>query len=94
MAIDWSHLPRDVQDKICLNMTGMCGPTKDMRGFVHDPDSGYFVCANCRKPAPLVGVQECDICDKPFVAKFYDKVLQKDFLGIACDECDPPKQTS
>lgn len=95
MAIDWSHLPRAVQDKICLNMSGNCGTkAKDTRGFVHDPATGFFVCANCRKPAPLVGVQECDLCSRPFVPQFYDKVLNKNFLGIACDECDPPKQTS
>lgn len=91
MAINWSHLPREVQDKICLNMSGNCGSGSHKRGFVHDPATGYFVCANCRKPAPLVGTQQCDVCDKTFVPQFYEKVLNKDFLGIMCDECDPPK---
>lgn len=81
MAIDWSRLPREVQDKICLNMTGNCG-AKNNRGFVHDPATGYFVCGNCRKPAPLVGVQECDLCSKPFVPSTYKEVSDRDFLGI------------
>lgn len=94
MAINWSHLPKDVQDKVCLNWSGNCGRTKDTRGYVHDPATGYFVCSNCRKPAPLVGVQECDICDKEFVPNTLKEVTDRDFLGILCYDCNPSKQTS
>jgi hypothetical protein len=76
MAIDWSHLPKDVISKVC-----MCAKKV---GYSHDPESGYFVCANCRKPSILVGVKECDLCDKVFVPVKYDRY---NALGVACSDC-------
>lgn len=86
MAINWSHLPKEVQDAVCLNWSGNCGKGADNRGYVHDPATGYFVCWNCRKPAPLVGVKECETCNKPFVPKIY----KPNALGLECDDCNPP----
>lgn len=85
MAIDWSHLPREVINSVCMNATSRCG-----KGFVLDPDgSGYQICAGCRRPTVQVAVQECDICDKVFVPKFYQKILYA-WAGICCDDCEPP----
>lgn len=88
MAIDWSHLPKNVLDKVCMRATSKCGG-----GFVLDPDgSGYQICSGCRKPSVQVAVKECDICDVTFVPQFYDKILY-DWAGISCDTCEPPQTT-
>lgn len=88
MAIDWSHLPRTVLDKVCINATKDC-----TRSFKLDKESGYWVCTGCGKPAVQVAVKECDICDVVFVPQFYDKILY-DWAGIACDSCEPPTKRS
>lgn len=88
MAIDWSHLPKDVISKVCMS-SGGCG----RGGFKKDQATGYWVCNKCSKPSVAVAVHECDLCDKTFVPRMYDKILYS-FLGISCDECEPPKQTS
>jgi len=85
MAVDWSHLPRLVISQICMGSTKECG-----NGFAIDNISGYQVCTGCRKPAIMVAVKECDLCGKTFVPKYYDKILN-DWMGIACDECEPPQ---
>lgn len=91
MAIDWIHLSfPEVLDKVCIS--GGCGRGTKNSGFSLDPETGYWVCANCRKPSRIIAVQECDNCGKAFVPKFYSKI-QQSFLGIECDECDPPRQS-
>lgn len=84
MAINWSHLPKNVLDKICMNATKDC-----TRSFILDRETGYWVCSGCKKPMVQVAVKECDICDVVFVPKFYDKILYE-WAGIACDTCDEP----
>lgn len=76
MAIDWSHLPEEVKKKVCF-----CAKKV---GYSHDPVSGYYVCATCRKPSIIVGTKECDLCDKVFVPDKYDPL---NALGVACDAC-------
>jgi hypothetical protein len=84
MAIDWSHLPKDVISKVCLNSTKDCS-----RSFVLDRETGYWVCTGCRKPSVQVAVKECDVCEVVFVPKYYEKILY-DWAGILCDTCEPP----
>jgi hypothetical protein len=88
MAIDWSHLPRVVIDNVCMS-SGGC----NRGGFSLNRETGYWVCSGCKKPSVTVAVKQCDLCDKVFIPKYYEKILY-DFMGIACDECEPPKQTS
>ena len=85
MAIDWSHLPKEVINQIC-----MCIGSTD-KGFKHDVESDYWVHAKCGKPTVLVAVQECDNCGKTFVPKYHKKI-ETSFLGIECDDCDPPRR--
>jgi hypothetical protein len=89
MPIDWSHLPKDaVVAKVCMS-SGGC----KRGGFKKDEATGYWVCNGCSKPSVTVAVQECDLCNKVFVPKFYEKVLYY-FLGIACDDCEPPSNSN
>lgn len=85
MAIDWSHLPKDVKEKVCLRSTPAC--TARHKGYGLDPATGWWVCSGCGKPEVQTAVKECDICDKVFVPKYHDKVLL-DFMGIMCGACD------
>jgi hypothetical protein len=78
MAIPWSHLPRDVVNKIC-----MCIGSKG--GFSLDPATGYWT-HRCGKPSVLVAVCECDICGKIFVPDLYETAKYKD-LGVMCSDC-------
>ncbi len=80
-SIDWSHLPKEVCEKVCF--------CSGAQGWTLDPETGYWVHANCGKPSIRVAIQQCDICKKVFVPKYYKKI-QFDFLGIACDDCEPP----
>jgi hypothetical protein len=81
VAIDWSHLPKDVISKVC-----MCGVAN---GFRLDPESEYWVHAKCGKPTFMVGVRECDSCSKAFVPKKYQDSNTCYLLGIECDDCNP-----
>jgi hypothetical protein len=96
MAIDWSHLPQSVLNNVCMGGHNGCLPydfriATDTPTFFHDDKTGWMKCSGCKKPKlDNRSVQQCDLCDKVFVPKMYDKVLN-DFLGIACDECEPPK---
>ena len=82
MAVDWSHLPKEVMDAVC--------PDYGANGFRLDPETGYWVHAKCGKPRLPTCVEECDSCGKTFVPKYYEKI-KLSFLGIECDTCDPPK---
>lgn len=84
MAIDWSHLPREVISKVCMS-SGGCG----RKGFTKDQATGYWLCSTCLKPSVTVAVKECDLCDVVFVPLNYDKILN-DWMGICCDVCEPP----
>lgn len=81
MAIDWSHLPRELWSQVC-----MCGAKN---GFTLIPETGWWVCANCKNPTITAAVFECDLCAKVFVPKFFKKAKYAQF-GIACDECESP----
>lgn len=85
MAIDWSHLPKEVIDKVCLCRHGF------KNGYTKLPATGWWVDPNCKKPSIMAAVKECDNCEKVFVPKYFEKA-QLDFLGILCDECDPPRE--
>lgn len=84
MAIDWSHLPKDVISKICF-----CTRAGHHDGWGLDQATGYWVHGKCGKPSPMTCVAECDTCGKIFVPKHHDKIKMS-FLGIECDVCDPP----
>lgn len=81
MSIPWSHLPKDVIAKVCMDTLG-----RGHDGFHLDPATGYWV-HSCGKPSIIVAVCECDICGAIFVPKFYVKAKFKD-LGVICDDCD------
>lgn len=83
MSVNWSHLSPEIISKVC-----MCYEVAN--GFKQDPATGWWVHNKCGKPTIPTAVKECDICFKDFVPKFYSKA-QNDFLGIMCDECDPPR---
>jgi len=85
MAIDWSHLPKEVIAKVC-----MCPMAN---GFSLEPASGYYVHAKCRKPTIPVAVKQCDICDKVFVPNTLEE-CHLDFMGLMCYDCQPPRKTS
>lgn len=84
MAVPWSHLPKNILPQVCLRHTKNCG-----KGFKLIPATGWWVCTGCGNPTVQNAVKECDICEKIFVPKMYEKAML-DFLGIMCDECDPP----
>lgn len=88
MAIDWSHLPKEILDKICF-----CIGKNKQDGWSLDQESGYWVHRvhdnkpPCNKPSVLACVIECDICEKPFVpAK--QKTVEMSFLGAMCERCE------
>lgn len=83
MSINWSHLPKSVLVKVCLCRYGF------KNGFTKDEATGWWVDPKCGKPSIIAAVRECEACEKPFVAKFFEKI-RFEFLGIMCDECDPP----
>lgn len=85
MAINWSHLPKEVISRVCMDSMG------NKEGYGLDRATGYWVHRKCGKPSIAVAVKECDICEKTFVPRFYIK-CQLDFMGIMCDQCDPPNE--
>jgi len=99
MSIDWSHLPSSVINKVCMGGPNGCMPydkrvATGTSTFYKDEATGWMKCSGCGNPKlDTRSVQECDICSKVFVPKMYEKVLY-DFMGIACDECEPPATTS
>ena len=84
--IDWSHLPRETWSKVCF--------CPGANGYSLDPKTGYFV-HSCGKPSVRVAIQKCDVCGKVFVPKYYEKIRDAIYypVGIACDECLPPKES-
>jgi hypothetical protein len=82
MGIDWSHLPTDVINKVC-----MCSYAKN-EGFVKG-EGEYWVHTKCRKPTIPVAVRQCESCDIVFVPKVY---IPSTNLGIECDSCNPPNR--
>ena len=96
MGIDWSHLPKDILNQVCMGGPNGClsQEHRSITGtptFYKDSATGWWKCSGCKRPKlDNRSVQQCDLCDKVFVPKYYDKVIY-DWAGIACDECDPPK---
>lgn len=85
MAINWSHLPKEVVNAIC-----MCIGKDKQDGYSEDQESGYWVHAGktgCRKPSVLTSVIECDECGKAFVP-VKQKTIKMSFLGAMCPECE------
>lgn len=89
MAINWSHLPPEVWEKVCF-----CLGRDKQDGFGLDQESGYWVHrvqnknkAPCNKPSVATSVIECDECGKPFVPAKY-KTVQLSFLGAMCPKCE------
>lgn len=79
--VEVSSLPVEVISKTC---TKWCG-----NGWGIDEETKHWVRA-CGLPTLQAVLLICDICDKPFVPKYHEKVKNRQ-LGTMCDECDPPE---
>lgn len=77
--MDWSHLPREVVDNVCMDGSAV-------NGFRRNPDTEYWEHAKCGKPTILAAVAECDICEKVFIPEKYVPLKIRD-LGVICSGC-------
>lgn len=83
MAINWSHLPRRVLNKVCL-----CDKQSPKYRRVYDKETGWHICNSCGKILAITSLLECDICKDVFVPKTYEE-FKMSFLGAMCDACKP-----